>query len=94
MNLASKIKTQREQVGMSQSELAQKLHVTRQTVSRWENDQTIPNLDTLNDISDELDISLDELLKNDNLKTIGSISKDVKLKKSYKLWFILSSSFI
>ncbi|MCL0329869.1 helix-turn-helix domain-containing protein [Apilactobacillus xinyiensis] len=94
MNLASKIKTKREKVGMSQSELAQKLHVTRQTVSRWENDQTIPNLDTLNDISDELDISLDELLKNDNLKTIGSISKDVKLKKRYKLWFIISSSFI
>lgn len=82
MDLANKIKAQREKVGMSQTELAQKLHVTRQTVSRWENNQTIPNLDTLNDISDELDISLDDLLKHDNLKTIGSISKDVKLKKS------------
>ncbi|WP_252898351.1 helix-turn-helix domain-containing protein [Apilactobacillus ozensis] len=82
MDLANKIKAQREKVGMSQTELAQKLHVTRQTVSRWENNQTIPNLDTLNDISDELDISLDDLLKHDNLKTIGSISKDVKLKKA------------
>lgn len=94
MNLATKLKEQREKVGMSQSELAQKLHVTRQTVSRWENNQTIPNLDTLNDISEELEISLDDLLKHDNLKTIGSISKDVKLKKRYKIWSIVASSII
>ena len=33
--------------GFSQDELAEKIHVTRQAVSRWENGETIPNIETL-----------------------------------------------
>ena len=44
--------------GLSQEELAEKVFVTRQAVSRWENGETIPNTDTLKLLSKEFDINL------------------------------------
>ena len=43
-NIILKLRTER---GMSQDELADKIMVTRQAVSRWENGDTVPNTDTL-----------------------------------------------
>ncbi len=47
---------------MSQDELAEKLHVTRQAVSRWENGETTPNIDTLKLLSALFDVSINTLL--------------------------------
>ena len=47
---------------LSQSEMADRLFVTRQAVSRWECGETIPNTDTLKLIADRFDISVDTLL--------------------------------
>lgn len=52
----------RTKKGMSQSELAEKLMVTRQAVSRWENGETIPNPETLKLLSKEFDVSINTLL--------------------------------
>ncbi len=52
----------RKKQGMSQDEMAEKLFVTRQAVSRWENGETIPNIDTLKLISKIFGISLGNLL--------------------------------
>ena len=52
----------RTKKGMSQSELAEKLMVTRQAVSRWENGETIPNTETLKLLSKEFDVSINTLL--------------------------------
>ena len=46
----------------SQDELAEKIHVTRQAVSRWENGETIPNIETLKLLSKLFDISINTLL--------------------------------
>ena len=54
-----KLRTER---GMSQDELADKIMVTRQAVSRWENGDTVPNTDTLKLLSRELDVSINTLL--------------------------------
>ena len=54
-----KLRTDR---GLSQDELAEKLYVTRQAVSRWENGETIPNTDTLKLLSDFFDVSINTLL--------------------------------
>lgn len=52
----------REKNGLSQNELAERLHVTRQAVSRWENGETVPSTDILVDISREFDVSINTLL--------------------------------
>ena len=48
--------------GLSQDELAEKIMVTRQAVSRWENGETVPNTDTLKLLSKEFDVSINTLL--------------------------------
>ena len=48
--------------GLSQEELAEKIFVTRQAVSRWENGETIPNTETLKLLSKEFDVSINTLL--------------------------------
>lgn len=47
---------------LSQDELANKIHVTRQAVSRWETGETIPNTDTLKLLSELFDVSINTLL--------------------------------
>lgn len=52
----------RNKRGLSQDELAEKLYVTRQAVSRWENGETIPNTETLKLLSAYFDVSINTLL--------------------------------
>ncbi len=52
----------RTEHGLSQDELAEKLFVTRQAVSRWENGETIPNTETLKLLSKLFDVSINTLL--------------------------------
>ena len=52
----------RTQKGMSQDELAEKVFVSRQAVSRWENGETVPNTETLKLLSKVLDVSINTLL--------------------------------
>lgn len=51
---------------MSQDELSEKLDVTRQSVSLWENDQTQPSLDNIIALSKLFGVTTDELLSNDS----------------------------
>ncbi|MBR5472370.1 MAG: helix-turn-helix domain-containing protein, partial [Clostridia bacterium] len=52
----------RTRKGLSQDELAEKVFVTRQAVSRWENGETIPNTETLKLLSELFDVSINTLL--------------------------------
>ena len=52
----------RAKAGLSQDELAEKVFVTRQAVSRWENGETTPNTETLKLLSRVLDVSINTLL--------------------------------
>ena len=52
----------RTKKGLSQEELAEKIYVTRQAVSRWETGETIPNIDTLKLLSKLFDVSINTLL--------------------------------
>ncbi len=52
----------RSKSGMSQDELAEKVFVTRQAVSRWENGETVPNTETLKLLSNLFDVSINTLL--------------------------------
>lgn len=52
----------RTKMGLSQDELAEKIMVTRQAVSRWENGETIPNTETLKLLSKEFNVTINTLL--------------------------------
>ena len=52
----------RKKAGLSQEDLARKVFVTRQAVSRWENGETVPNTDTLKLLSKVFDVSINTLL--------------------------------
>lgn len=56
------IKDLRERAGMTQEELAERIMVTRQAVSRWETGETVPNVDTLKLLSRQFDVSINTLL--------------------------------
>ena len=62
MNTKDVIYELRTKNGLSQDELAQKVYVTRQAVSRWENGETVPNTDTLKLLSDLFSVSINTLL--------------------------------
>ena len=73
MALENKILEYRKRNGLSQEQLADKINVTRQTISNWELGETQPNSKQLKMLSKEFSISIDELLDND-IKNI-SLSK-------------------
>lgn len=65
MILADKIMNLRKKAGWSQEELANQLHVTRQSVSKWESAQSIPDLDKIICMSRIFEVSTDYLLKEE-----------------------------
>lgn len=62
MSIGKRLLSLRQQKGMSQEELANQLHVSRQTISKWESDLSLPDMKTMLDISDFFQISITELL--------------------------------
>ena len=66
--LGNKIAYKRKDLGMTQIEFAEKLNVTRQTVSRWEAGTVLPDIDKISDIASLLNVSCDYLLKDDVTK--------------------------
>ena len=65
MNLGLQIKKYRNELSMSQDELAEKVFVSRQSVSNWENDKTYPDIKSLLLLSEVFQVSLDQLVKGD-----------------------------
>ena len=65
MMLNENIKTIRKNKGYSQEELAIRLHVTRQTISKWERGASVPDADLLTDMAEIFEVSVSELLGED-----------------------------
>ena len=65
MPLHEKILQLRTQLGLSQMEIAEQLGVSRQSVSKWETGQSVPDLDKLIKLSDLFGVSVDELVREE-----------------------------
>ena len=65
MNLGETIYKLRTDKQMSQGELAELLEVSRQSISKWENNSAVPELDKLIRLSEIFEVSLDELVKGE-----------------------------
>lgn len=85
VNIGDRIKEYRLQNTWSQQELASRLHVSRQSVSRWELGSVVPDIETLVKLADIFSVDLEQLISGEiievNLRE--SISVNKKLKKFY-----------
>nr|WP_172692172.1 helix-turn-helix transcriptional regulator [Paeniclostridium sordellii]AUO31669.1 transcriptional regulator [Paeniclostridium sordellii] len=85
MNLQTIIKENRKKNNWSQDDLAKKLNISRQAVSKWETGESIPDIDKLIILSGIFSLTLDELIKgNTTEKTIVSEQQVIVKKKKKK----------
>ncbi len=78
MEFNNKLYDLRKQKGFSQEELANRLNVSRQTISKWEVGESTPDMEKLVAISDLFEVSLDELVKGEEPKTAGTSEQVIK----------------
>ena len=78
MEISEKLKEARQKSGMTQDQVAEKIMVSRVTVSHWENGKSLPDIVSLISLSDLYSISLDELVKGDS-KMTEKVKKDAKV---------------
>lgn len=95
------LKTLRKQKGFSQEELATRLHVVRQTISKWEKNLSVPDADTLIRLAEILEVSVSELLgaKIENKNTASDVAEQlsrineqlaIKNRRSRRIWKIVA----
>ncbi|WP_306485470.1 helix-turn-helix domain-containing protein [Anaerococcus sp.] len=83
MLIGDKLKEARLKKNMTQEEVAEKIFVSRQSISNWENNKTYPDIGNVIALSDLYDVSLDELLKgSDNF--MKHLEESTDLVKSNK----------
>ena len=81
MEFGAQIKKYRAEMNLSQEELAEKIYVTRQTISNWENDKSYPDIHSLLLLSSLFHVSLDQLIKGD----IEIMKKEIENEEIRKL---------
>jgi transcriptional regulator with XRE-family HTH domain len=91
MNMADRIQYLRKTKGISQEELADKVGVSRQAVSKWESEQSMPDLDKVITMSEYFDVTTDYILRGIEPAT-NSDRKDFELTS--KILYIASTAFI
>ena len=95
------LKALRKQKGFSQEELAARLHVARQTISKWEKNLSVPDADTLIRLAEILEVSVSELLgeKIENENATSDVAEQlsrineqlaIKNRRSRRIWKIIS----
>lgn len=106
MNASDVLKDLRIKNNLTQDEMAEKLFVTRQAVSRWENGETVPNTETLKQISSVFDVSINTLLGKPRrlfcqccgmpLEDDGTISRetDNSFNEEYCKWCYTGGEFV
>lgn len=90
MSIGTKLYELRKKKGLSQEEVADTLNVSRQTVSKWETDQSMPDFDKIVPICELYSITADELLMGikkekelESKPTLDPIEENVKGKRAF-----------
>ena len=86
MNIGSKLKNARNDAKFTQEEIAERLGVSRQTISNWENCKSYPDIISVIKLSEIYSITLDALLKDDEnmLRHLDEATNIVKGKRNLK----------
>lgn len=85
MEIGNKINQLRKLSGMTQEQLAEKLNVSRQTISKWESDSTSPDLESIVKISRIFHVSLDGLLKEGEVDVANKTDEQITLEDLMKI---------
>lgn len=85
MEIGNKINQLRKLSGMTQEQLAEKLNVSRQTISKWESDSTSPDLESIVKISRIFHVSLDDLLKEGEAGVANKTDEQITLEDLMKI---------
>ena len=95
MTLGERIKNYRQRAGLSQEQLAEKINVSRQAITKWENDSGMPDIDNLILLSKVMEISLDELVMGEKGNDISDIRRSAinQRNRNCKLYLIAVISF-
>ena len=80
MELGKQIKKYRQEAQLTQDGLANRVYVSRQTISNWENDKSYPDVNSLVLLSEVFQISLDKLIKGD-VDTMKEVIKQEEIQK-------------
>lgn len=83
MEIGKKLKNARIEAGLTQEKAAEKIDVSRQTISNWENEKSYPDIISVIALSDLYSVSLDELLKGDQ-KMAEYLEESTNVVKSNK----------
>jgi len=86
MTIGERLQQHRKDLGLSQEELGQRLLVSRQTVSLWETDQTLPTIDNLLRLKELFGISVDEILEGQAEEKADEKSEEKPLE-TYRMTF-------
>ena len=81
MEIGKKMKDARMRSGFTQESVAEKVNVSRQTISNWENEKSYPDIISVIELSNLYSISLDELLKGDE-KMMEHLEESTNVVKS------------
>ena len=88
MTLGEKLKSARKRAALTQEELAEKLMVSRQAITKWESDKGMPDIENLKRLSKLLDVSIDYLLDNGEVIDLTVTREPINLKNyHYKCSF-------
>lgn len=86
MNLGNNLFEARKKSGLSQDKVAEKLGITRQTISKWETNETTPDIYQAKKLAKLYNLSLDELIEFDcDLKKIEEVIKNTNEEKEAKI---------
>ncbi|GKV68638.1 hypothetical protein NCCP2716_11360 [Sporosarcina sp. NCCP-2716] len=80
MIFGERLKREREKRNWSQVDLAEKIYVSRQSVSKWETGKNYPSIEVIIELSNLFDITIDELLRSDEDLTEKIIQDSKQLK--------------
>ena len=89
MNMADRIQHLRKSKGISQEELADKVGVSRQAVSKWESEQSTPDIEKVILLSDFFDVTTDYLLKG-----IEPVSENITKKSDARIFSLVVIIFV
>lgn len=91
MSIGERIKKTRIMNGVSQNELAAKIFVSRQTISKWENDVLLPDLNNLVELAKFFHCTINTLIDGKESEFVLYKTKEIKRQKVLKYLFLSTS---